>query len=380
MNSSRLYDYIIAGAGCSGLSLAIHLIESERFADKKILLIDKDIKKANDRTWCFWQKEEGLFEPIIYKQWQRLRFHGEDHSSLLHLQPYHYKMIRGIDFYEYCLQIINRQTNVDILFDTVESVFSEEKTGVVVKGERIYSDYVFNSILFDKPVLRSNEYWLLQHFLGWTIETDEDCFDAEVATLMDFRVSQLNGAAFCYVLPVTSRKALIEYTLFSSQLLQRDEYERAVEGYIKEHLNLSSYQINEKEFGVIPMTNHKFPTRQNNIVNIGTAGGQTKGSSGYTFNFIQKHSKAIVESLIATGKPFLSSEPRRFNFYDGILLKVLSDGIVPGNKIFTDLFRKNAVQKVFRFLDNETNLAEEVKIISTLPTLPFLKAGIRHLL
>jgi lycopene beta-cyclase len=197
---------------------------------------------------------------------------------------------------------------------------------------------------------------------------------------MDFRVSQLNGAAFCYVLPVTSRKALIEYTLFSSQLLQRDEYERAVEGYIKEHLNLSSYQIIEKEFGVIPMTNHKFPTRQNNIVNIGTAGGQTKGSSGYTFNFIQKHSKAIVESLIATGKPFLSSEPQRFNFYDGILLKVLSDGIVPGNKIFTDLFRKNAVQKVFRFLDNETNLAEEVKIISTLPTLPFLKAGIRHLL
>ncbi|MGZ3847462.1 MAG: lycopene cyclase family protein, partial [Flavisolibacter sp.] len=223
MSFSRSYDYIIAGAGCSGLSLAMHMIDSGKFTDKKILLIDKDIKKANDRTWCFWQKGQGLFEPIVYKQWQRLLFHGEEYSSELNLGAYRYKMIRGNEFYEYCLRQICLHKNVEIRFDTIEQVFSERETGVVVKGEKVYADYVFNSILFDKPSLRSNEYWLLQHFLGWMIETDEDYFDADVATLMDFRVSQSNGTAFCYVLPVTSRRALVEYTLFSSQLLQRDE-------------------------------------------------------------------------------------------------------------------------------------------------------------
>jgi lycopene beta-cyclase len=356
------------------------MLDSGKFANKRILLVDKAPKQANDRTWCFWQKEEGLFEPIVYKQWQKLWFHGDKYSAELQLGPYHYKMIRGADFYQYCFEKIRGHSNIDILFETVEEVFSDAETGVVINGEKIYADYVFNSILFNRPSLRSNEYWLLQHFMGWVIETPEDGLDGNIGTLMDFRIDQSNGTAFCYVLPFSSRKALVEYTLFSTELLEQKQYENSLQKYIKEHLKLPSFQVIEKEFGVIPMTNYKFPPRQNNIINIGTAGGQTKGSSGYTFNFIQKHSKAIVDSLVNNGKPFISSSPVRFNFYDSVLLKVLSDGLVPGVNVFTDLFKKNEVQKVLRFLDNETNLAEEVKIISTLPTLPFLQAGIKHLL
>jgi lycopene beta-cyclase len=356
------------------------MLDSGKFANKRILLVDKAPKQANDRTWCFWQKEEGLFEPIVYKQWQKLWFHGENYSAELQLEPYRYKMIRGADFYQYCFERIRRHRNVDILFERVEEVFSASETGVVINGEKIYADYVFNSIIFNKPSLRSNEYWLLQHFMGWVIETPEGGLDENTGTLMDFRIDQSNGTAFCYVLPFSSRKALVEYTLFSTELLEQKQYENSLQKYIKEHLKLPSFQAIEKEFGVIPMTNYKFPPRQNNIINIGTAGGQTKGSSGYTFNFIQKHSKAIVDSLVNNGKPFISSSPVRFNFYDSVLLKVLSDGLVPGVNVFTDLFKKNEVQKVLRFLDNETNLAEEVKIISTLPTLPFLQAGIKHLL
>jgi lycopene beta-cyclase len=380
VSSSTKYDYIICGAGCAGLSLVIHMLNTGAFSDKKILLVDKDPKHANDRTWCFWQEEEGLFEPLVYKQWRRLWFHGDNYSAQLQLQPYHYKMIRGDDFYQYCFEKIRGQGNINILFERVDEVFSEAQTGVVVNGGKIYADYVFNSILFDRPSLGSNEYWLLQHFMGWVIETPEDCFDETIGTLMDFRIDQSRGTAFCYVLPFSSTKALVEYTLFSPELLEQHQYEEGLENYIREHLNLSSFRIIEKEFGVIPMTNYKFPARQNNIVNIGTAGGQTKGSSGYTFNFIQKHSKAIVDSLIKTGKPFISSSPMRFNFYDSVLLKVLSDGLVPGVSVFTDLFKNNDVQKVLRFLDNETTLPQEVKIISTLPTLPFLQAGIKHLL
>jgi len=358
----------------------MQMIHSGKFSNKKILLIDKDPKHANDRTWCFWQREKGLFESIVCKQWNQLWFYGENFSDQLYIEPYHYKMIRGIDFYEYCFNIIRQQKNFDVLFQKVDEVFSDGETGVIVNGKKIYADYVFNSILFEKPKLLKNDYWMLQHFKGWIIETGEGCFDEARATLMDFRISQNNGTAFCYVLPFNSKQALIEYTLFSPEILQQEQYDEGLRSYIADELKISSYTVLEKEFGVIPMTNFKFPSGQNNIINIGTAGGQTKGSSGYTFNFIQKHSTAIVDALLQTGKPFIEQPPKRFNFYDSVLLRVLTDAVVPGKKIFTDLFKNNPVQSVLKFLDNETSLSEELKIISSLPTLPFLKAGIQHMI
>jgi lycopene beta-cyclase len=380
VNYLSKYDYIITGAGCAGLSLAMHMISSGKFSDKKILLIDKDPKHANDRTWCFWQTEENLFEPVIKKKWSKLWFHGEMYSTQLNVSPYQYKMIRGIDFYEYCFSTIRQYKYFDILFETVEEIFSNEETRVIAGGKNFYADYVFNSILLEKPKFPKDNLWLLQHFKGWLIETGENVFDESTAILMDFRTDQRFGTAFCYALPLNSKQALVEYTLFSEELLQQDQYDEGLKTYIGDVLKISSYQINEREFGVIPMTNFKFPSHHNNIINIGTAGGQTKGSSGYTFNFIQKHSKAIVDSLIATGKPFVQPVAQRFNFYDSVLLRVLNNGAVPGKKVFTDLFKNNPVQKVFKFLDNESSLAEELKIISSLPTLPFLKAGIKQIL
>jgi lycopene beta-cyclase len=39
------------------------------------------------------------------------------------------------------------------------------------------------------------------------------------------------------------------------------------------------------------------------------------------------------------------------------------------------LFARNPVQRVFSFLDNESALADELRLISSLPTLPFLRAA-----
>ena len=147
--------------------------------------------------------------------------------------------------------------------------------------------------------------------------------------------------------------------------------------YISKFLQIDSYKIVEEEFGVIPMTNHKFPSAIGGIINIGTAGGQTKASSGYTFRFIQKHAARIVENLIKRNNPFIAlpGGPARFKFYDSTLLHILQHNTLPGDKIFTRLFKKNKPRQVLRFLDNESSLVDELKIISSLPTMPFLKAA-----
>ena len=77
------YDYIIAGTGCAGLSLAVHMIQSGRFGNKKILLVDRDEKQKNDRTWCFWETEPGLFDSIVYKRWVSAWFYGQEFSRKL---------------------------------------------------------------------------------------------------------------------------------------------------------------------------------------------------------------------------------------------------------------------------------------------------------
>ena len=70
------YDYIIVGAGAAGLMLADALGKDPFFNDKSILLLEKDAKKSNDRTWCFWEKGDGDFESILHKKWSQIRFAG----------------------------------------------------------------------------------------------------------------------------------------------------------------------------------------------------------------------------------------------------------------------------------------------------------------
>lgn len=378
-STNRQADYIITGAGCAGLSLAMHMIRSGKLDNKKILIVDQHSKKNNDRTWCFWENGNGVFEDIVFSSWDQLWYYGEGQKLQLTLDPFRYKMIRGIDFYHYCLKELGARDNVQIIFEKVDAVFSnEEATGVMINGERYDCDYLFNSILFDQPQMKENEYWMLQHFKGWLIETENEGFETSSATLMDFRTSQENGTAFCYVLPFSNKRALVEYTLFSHELLEQPQYDNGLKEYISKHVTGGNYKIIEEEFGVIPMTNHQFKTGRHQLVNIGTAGGQTKGSSGYTFHFIQQHSRDLVEALVTTGRPRINTVPKRFHFYDSVLLNILHNKTLPGEKIFTQLFKKNRTDSVLRFLHNESSLKEELRIISTLPVLPFTKAALQQ--
>ncbi len=357
------------------------MIRSGKFGDKKILLIDKDEKQKNDRTWSFWETEPGPFEEIVYRRWKKTWFHSKDFSGLLDLDPYEYKMIRGIDFYEHCLALIRKQPNFEIRFEDIKSVTNEGNLAVVsTTTETLQAEFVFNSLLFEKPQMKKGEYYLLQHFKGWVIETPEPVFNPDEATLMDFRANQHRGTTFVYVKPFSATKALVEYTLFTGQLLAPAEYEEGLRKYISDFLGNTTYRITEEENGIIPMTNHTFHAVNGRIINIGTAGGQTKGSSGYTFRFIQKHSARLVESLVKKGNPFVPRPggTRRFRFYDSTLLYILHHNKVPGDKIFTLLFKKNKPQHVLRFLDNESSLGEELGVISSLPVWPFLKAGLKQ--
>lgn len=347
------------------------------FKEKKILLIDADEKKKNDRTWCFWETEPGLFQPIVYKQWQQIDFYSLSFSGRWDIAPYTYKMIRGSDFYQYVFNQLSSWPNITFLQEKINKTGSEKECGFVqTASQKFEAKYVFSSILFDTDFLKT-EGSLLQHFKGWIIETKDELFNSNVTTFMDFRSSPPKENVFVYVLPFTSRTALVEYTVFSPSLLPDEEYNTGLKKYISQFLNVDNYVIKEEEFGIIPMSTFTFAPDQSPVIHIGTAGGQTKGSSGYTFRFIQKHSAAVVKALLNNKYPSIESSlsAKRFKLYDDTLLHVLYTKKLTSTQIFSDLLRRNKPQQIFKFLDNETTLAEELKIMSSVPSRIFFPAA-----
>jgi len=372
----KKYDYIIAGAGGAGLSLAYHLCRAG-LQQKSVLLIDQDTKDQNDRTWCFWEAGKNPFEPIVYRKWSKAHFYGSDFHALLNLSPYQYKMIRGIDFYAFVKDELRKHPGVEWAFEGIESI-EDTGTGAKVSTDRgVYlADWVFDSTY--SPRMNLPRYHnLLQHFKGWEIEVDRPTFNPDEATLMDFRIEQHGEARFFYVLPLDERRALVEFTVFSASLLLPEAYDTELKTYLASYLRLKDYQIIHQEFGVIPMTDEPLtahPSRH--VVRIGTAGGNTKPSTGYTFLRIQQHTQALVKFIQETGKPFYAEKPFyfRFGLYDSILLNVIGEGRCETRKVFSQLFEKNKASAVFQFLDETTTFPQELKIMTSVPSLPFVKA------
>ncbi|WP_338841699.1 lycopene cyclase family protein [Flavobacterium ginsenosidimutans] len=389
MNSSQIphFDYIFTGTGLASLMTVYKMILSEKFSDKSILLLDQDSKKINDRTWCFWEKEESVWNSVISKKWDLALFANENFKRDLDLKPYSYNKIKGLDFYDFVFEAISKQPNITFLNEKVTDI-NELETHVFVGTEenRFTCNYLFNSIYTKAFAERQNKYPVLQqHFVGWFVKTEKGVFNSEEVTFMDFSVEQKGNTRFMYVLPTSKTEALVEYTLFSEKLLPKEEYENEIKIYLK-NLGIEQYEILEKEQGSIPMTCYPFWEKNTKrVLNIGTAGGWTKASTGYTFKNSDKKSSELVRFIQNETSPEVSGslnmklfhKKNKFWFYDLLLLDILYRHNELGSSIFSSLFKKGNPKLIFKFLDEETSFFEDVKVILKCPKIPFIKALFR---
>lgn len=374
-------DYIILGAGASGLMLAYRMSQDAFFDDKSILIIDKVKNKGNDRTWCYWEDGLGEWDNILHKSWSNIFFGSNTFTKTITIAPFNYKMVRSEKFYKSLWDSISLKPNIKFVEDSVTS-FTELANGVQVITEK--ASYIgaklFNSIPNPKVYDSQKKYPMLQqHFVGWFVKSDEDCFDDSVATFMDFTIEQNGNTRFMYILPTDKRTALFEYTLFSKTLLPYDDYENAIKDYLKEK-GIVNYEIIEKEKGSIPMTSFKFSAlRAKHILNIGTAGGWTKASTGYTFRNTSKKTKELTDFLKKENDLTRFNKKTKYWFYDLIFLDVLANNNEEGAALFSSMFRKGSIKTIFRFLDEESTLLEDLKIILSVPPKRFIQAFFKRL-
>ncbi|NRD22419.1 lycopene cyclase [Winogradskyella litoriviva] len=377
----KTYDYIILGAGASGLMLAYRMANDTFFKDKSILIIDKSKDKGNDRTWCFWETKDGEWDEIVTKSWDKIFFGSTDFTKSIPITPYRYKMIRSENYYNKLWGVLKTKPNITFKEELIVSFKEVEgKVQVTTSKENYIGLKLFNSIPNPKTYQSQKKYPLIhQHFVGWFIAVEDELFDDSKATFMDFSVPQNGNTRFMYVLPLDKNNALFEYTLFSKNLLEISEYEHAIVDYLNNN-NIKEYKVLEVEKGNIPMTSFKFSElNSKHILNIGTAGGWTKASTGYTFKNTTKKTKDVVAFLKQKDDFSKFYKASKFWFYDLIFLDVLANYNAEGSALFSSMFKKAKIKTIFKFLDEESSLIEDLKIILSVPSKRFIQAFFKRL-
>ena len=372
------YDALVAGAGPAGLAL-LEALDRVGLGHLRVLLVDRAARRGDDRTWCFWETRPGPFEHLLAHRWPALEVHGPDPLApgrRLTLAPYTYKMIRGGDFFGAMDAWLADRPQAERRVGEVRDVRSEGDRAVAwVDGERVEARWAFDAtrVPLDAP---EGYHLLLQHFLGWEITTQHDHFDPGVATFMDFRVPQRGATCFVYVLPTTARTALVEHTVFSPATWAIADYEAELRAYLRDVRGIEAYGVGRTEHGVIPMTDRPFaPRRGDRVITIGTAGGQTKASTGYTFTRLLRHAQALADALARTGTPHLRPRWRRHDWMDGVLLRALATGRQDGATFFSRLLERNPPARALAFLDEDTTLVQEIALMASVDIPLFWRVG-----
>ena len=349
------FNYIIIGGGCAGLSLAYELQEHKKLENKTLAIIEPRLEYKKDKTWSFWKVSTHNFDDCVKKNWENFSINIPNKTNYLECKKYPYQSIDSGLFYEKINNRLKENKNI-YFFKDLKEINSK-------------NSFIFNSV----PTIKIDTNSLWQHFCGIEIETKNDVFDDDIMNLMDFDCEQKKSVHFFYTLPYSKNKALIE-TTWLSKMSDRSEknYDYQIKSYIENQLNLKDYKITYKEEGAIPLF-YSLNTYNKNKINIGTAGGMTRLSTGYTFLNIQEHSKYIRKNIENITKTKVFKIAKKYQFLDNIFLKVLEKNPEKMPDIFFKMF-KGSSKTAIKFLSNKSNFLEDLSIIFRMPKWIFIKA------
>ena len=326
-----------------------------------ICMVDP-VEGTPERTLCVWGEPLPLLREAVVAEWRTLRFGFHDQTWECDLGDWTYRQYTARSIRDLVDRTMTVRRDVALANDPTD-------------GHALSLDSRPR-----QPLRRPASVSLLQHFQGRRIRTPEPMFTADVAVMMDFRTDQSNGVCFVYVLPYTATEALVECTVFGPEVWPDEFYAKRLDAYITTILGCAQYETVATEVGSIPMCD-AIPERkrQHNWITIGGAAGLTKATTGYTLARCVRDAVSLFTTLRATGVASVPPRPpRRFDWYDRLLLRIIRDEpeVVP--RILWTLFRRNPVRRILMFLDERTTLGQEIAMFWTLPWRPFLRAIVRR--
>ena len=312
-----------------------------------------------DHMLGFWNMD-GLEMAVESSRasWSKWAIVTDTNKSVMHSDKHAYHIMHKANYIQNCRDKATREG--------VE--FIEEKSMTTTESSQT----------FDSRPPRASKNAMLQHFLGQEVEVDKPVFDSSTAILMDFRVDQSEGMHFIYLLPYSPTQALVESTLFSTTVLDREYYVNTINDYLADHYGASVQNIIHEEQGVIPMGT--LSPHDENIPGLGANAGAIRPASGYTFVFIHQQIQRAIESS-KQGKPLRFKRPHKAIdvWMDAVLLTVLRNWPQQGPKLFGRMASSLSGDEFVRFMSGQANWRLRLKVIMAMPKLPFIKGVSKHI-
>jgi len=378
-------DILIVGAGCAGLSLAVHLLEAGA-SDLEILLVDARAVHVRDRTWCYWSVLDHPFHAAVRQSWHRWAVVTAHDRVERGSRTIAYRCIPADAFYDMALERVERSPNVSVVRGVSVDGFRDATGGVIALTDdgELSGRLAFDSRPPDPIAPLPGETHWVQHFVGLEIETVEPAFDPSVATLMDFRVPEGDYVRFMYVLPFDERTALIEDTFFGGDSRPESEYVDSIDAHLRERLGVESWREVHREKGAIPMSTLPPPIPDvSRVTDIGVRAGLARASTGYAFLAIQRHSKRLARHIVDAGpeRPVPRARPysRAVRFLDRVFLAYLERRPAEAPGMFVRMFEGVDPERLARFLFDGGSATDRLALMRSLPAGPLLGQALESL-
>jgi len=375
------YDAVIVGGGLSGLSLAAHLATSG-WRDRSVLVVDDPDARPAAQSWGFWASGAGQLDAAVSRRYSQVRVRAGGVSRLLPLGRYEYRVVRRADLSGVVGVLLSRCPGYRVVEGTVEGVRGTgDGAAVTVDGQIVHCGWAFDSVT-GPPAATPVDARLA--FTGWYVRCNRPVFDPATPVLFDFRTPQAGGCRFGYVRPDDPYAALVELTAFVPRREPAPtpaDRAAALDRYLCDILRADDYAVLRTESAVLPLRTGPVRRVGGRVVAIGAAGGLVKATTGYAYTRIQRDSAAIARSLVRHGHPWDIPRPaRRYRMLDAVLLDVLDREPAQLERAFARLFAANPAERVLRFLDEDSRARDDLRLIASLPPLPYLRAVARRYL
>jgi lycopene beta-cyclase len=387
MTAALNVDLAILGAGCAGLSLAQRLSENPLWT-KKTVLIEARITYTNDRSWCFWEPQDRALRPalhdLIIHRWPKWQFSGQQFQVTHHVPGRDYCYIASDRFYQYALSALKHHHSISLqMGHAVVSVNMQPKGYAIELADG--STLCARQVIDTRPNVYtdSKEATLWQIIYGLEVRASTSVFEPDTVGLMKELNASLMGTQFVYVLPFSSEHALIEWTLFSTQLISPKQMEPLLQAHMHAHYPTTSFQVIRTEHAVLPMglnINHKKQCSRPNYRYAGQVAGAIRPATGYAFLRIQRWACAAANHMATQQSlPAPQHSPWLIRAMDRLFLEILNTRPKLGPSLFQALSLRVAPAVLVRFLSDEASVLDCARVMRALPAPLFIRHSMQRL-
>ena len=379
--TSNDWDIVIVGGGLGGLSLAVELAQPE-FAHLRILVLERRAGYTRDRTWSYWQTHPHRYSGLERKRWNtwRLSFNG---SGAQHASKHAYCTMDADAFYEFALKQIALAPHVKLKMNaSVIAVGTQPQPTVQLSdGTELTAAWIMDG----RPNPQPRPDALCQHFEGWEVQTETDCFDDSAVELMNFQPATA-GLHFLYVLPYGPRQALVESTWMSAFAHQPD-YATELRDYLRSRYGVTDYKCVYRERGCLDL---QARTREpealdgsGRLVALGKAAGTLRASTGFAFLETIAEAGRIAQCFRGVPLSEVRVLPYRRDWLDAWMDKIFCDGLKAdwprAPEFFMAMFKGISPETWVSFLTGRPSMMQRLQVSLQLPKLHFLRAARRVL-